>query len=103
MASRSDVNWGGRLDSSSDYNMYFKMSYGTNRGFVFMNNTGAVAQIEGNGNIRATGYFVGKGNYITNINGDNISNGTIDSTEIEDGSIATEDIKNNTILAEDLA
>ncbi len=45
---------GGRLDSSSDYNLYFKMVAGTNRGFVFNNGAGPVAQIDGGGNIYGT-------------------------------------------------
>lgn len=49
MSSTSDGTWGGRLDSTSDYNMYFKMSGGTNRGFAFKNSTTTVAQIDGSG------------------------------------------------------
>jgi len=50
-----DATWGGRLDSTSDYNMYFRMTGGTNRGFVFQNSSTEVFQIEGNGNITSTG------------------------------------------------
>jgi hypothetical protein len=55
MSGVTDSTWGGRLDSSSDYNMYFIMAAGTNRGFVFRNNTTNVAQIDGAGNL----YFSG--------------------------------------------
>lgn len=60
MSSVNDSTWGGRMDTTSDYNMYFRMSGGTNRGFVFENGTGtngAVAQIEGNGKIHAKGGY----------------------------------------------
>lgn len=55
MSSQGDGTWGGRLDGSSDYNMYFRMTGGTNRGFVFANGSTPKAQIEGNGNIRSAG------------------------------------------------
>ena len=55
MSASSNGTYGGRLDSTSDYNMYFKMTSGTNRGFVFKNGATNVAQIEGNGNIRCIG------------------------------------------------
>jgi hypothetical protein len=45
----------GRLEATSDYNMYFRMTSGTNRGFVFQNGTTNIAQIEGNGNLLVTG------------------------------------------------
>jgi hypothetical protein len=49
----------GRLDATSDYNMYFQMNGGTNRGFVFRGNgnasNGAVAQIDSTGNFYALG------------------------------------------------
>lgn len=53
MSAQSDASWGGRLDSTSDYNMYFRMGGGTNRGFAFQNGTGTnvVAQIDGSGKI----------------------------------------------------
>ena len=49
--------YGGRVtgETTSDYNMYFKMSAGTNRGFVFKNDTTNVAGIDGAGNGRFTG------------------------------------------------
>ena len=41
MSAQSDSTYGGRVtgETSSDYNMYFKMQSGTNRGFVFRDNT----------------------------------------------------------------
>jgi hypothetical protein len=55
MSSSTDGTWGGRLDSTSDYNMYFRMSGGTNRGFVFQNGTTEVFQVESGGQTRQTG------------------------------------------------
>jgi len=58
MSSGGDSTYGGRLDTTSDYNMYFTMSGGTNRGFVFRNSnaaSGSIAQIDASGN----GYFAG--------------------------------------------
>lgn len=47
MSVSSDPTWGGRLDTTSDYNIYFKMGGGgTNRGFVFRNDTIPLAQID---------------------------------------------------------
>jgi hypothetical protein len=57
MSSTGDGTWGGRLDATSDYNMYFRMSSGTNRGFVFRNNVTNVAQIDGSGNFISNGYI----------------------------------------------
>ncbi|MEC9291497.1 MAG: hypothetical protein VX730_03760 [Pseudomonadota bacterium] len=55
MSSAADATWGGNLDGTSDYNMYFRMNGGTNRGFVFRNNTTNVAQIDANGTLWMTG------------------------------------------------
>lgn len=43
--------YGGRhgINDNSDYNMYFKMSAGTNRGWVFKNSSTNVASIDGGG------------------------------------------------------
>lgn len=44
----------GRLDSTSDYNMYFRMSSGTNRGFVFQggsDGTTNLFQVDGGGKL----------------------------------------------------
>jgi plasmid maintenance system killer protein len=76
MSSSGNATWGGRLDSTSDFNMYFRMTGGTNRGFVFQNNTTNVAQIDGGGNIFATS-FSGSGASLTSLNGSNISSGTV--------------------------
>lgn len=57
MSAWNSATWGGRLDSTSDYNMYFKMTGGTNRGFVFENSTTPVAQIDGNGNFYTAGGY----------------------------------------------
>jgi hypothetical protein len=59
MSVTTHTTWGGRMDTTSDYNMYFRMGGGTNRGFVFQNgttNTASVAQIDGGGNIYAKGW-----------------------------------------------
>ena len=55
MSAQGNATYGGRLDSTSDYNLYFNMSSGTNRGFVFKNGGTAKAQIDGGGNIFAVG------------------------------------------------
>ena len=68
MSSVADATFGSRLDSSSDYNMCFRMSGGTNRGFVFKNDTTPVAQIEGSGNIRLTGDLVSAGSVYAGTN-----------------------------------
>ena len=49
--------WGGRQsgESTSDYNMYFKMSGGNNRGFVFKNGSTNVAGIDAGGTLRTSG------------------------------------------------
>ena len=51
MSATTNSTWGGRLDSTSDYNMYFRMTGGTNRGFVFQNSTTEVMQIQSDGTI----------------------------------------------------
>lgn len=59
MSPSTDASWGGRLDSTSDYNMYFRMSSGTNRGFVFLNDRTPVAQIDATGKIYANALSIG--------------------------------------------
>ena len=54
MSSATDGTWGGRLDSS-DYNMYFRMTGGTTRGFVFLNNRSVKCHINGNGDLYLNG------------------------------------------------
>ena len=55
MSDATNATWGGRVisETTSDYNMYFKMTSGTNRGFVFGNGATSVAGIDGAGNIRS--------------------------------------------------
>ena len=55
--------YGGRVtgDTTSDYNMYFKMTAGTNRGFVFKNGSTNVAGIDAAGNGRFTGTITATG------------------------------------------
>ena len=57
MSSAGNSTYGGRVngETSSDYNMYFKMTSGTNRGFVFRNNTNNVVGIDSAGNGRFEG------------------------------------------------
>lgn len=60
MSESGNGTWGGRVagETTSDYNMYFTMTGGTNRGFVFRNSVssgGAVAGIDAGGNFRCIG------------------------------------------------
>jgi len=58
MSESSDGTYGGRVsgETTSDYNMYFTMTAGTNRGFVFNNGlNNAIAGIDANGIGRFTG------------------------------------------------
>lgn len=60
MSQAGDASYGGRVagETTSDYNMYFTMNGGVNRGFVFRtnnNNTSAVAGIDAGGNFRTVG------------------------------------------------
>ena len=55
MSAIGDATHGGRMDATSDFNMYFKMNQTNNRGFVFMSNTTPVAQIDGGGNLYLKG------------------------------------------------
>lgn len=63
MSASGNGTWGGRVagETTSDYNMYFRMTGGTNRGFVFMagaSGTTAVAGIDASGNGRFIGDVV---------------------------------------------
>ena len=60
MSATSNSTHGGRVnnETTSDYNMYFRMTGGTNRGFVFRNNTNNVAGIDASGNFRAEGNVI---------------------------------------------
>ena len=54
MASADNTTYGGRLwESTSDYNMYFKMQNGTNRGFMFKNGSTVLGGFDGSGVFRA--------------------------------------------------
>lgn len=57
MSATSNSTHGGRApyESTSDYNMYFRMTGGTNRGFVFRNDTTNVAGIDASGNFNTSG------------------------------------------------
>lgn len=56
MSASTDATWGGRMSGdNSDYNMYFRMAAGTNRGFVFLNDRTPVAGIDANGTLRLNG------------------------------------------------
>lgn len=59
MSQSGDTTWGGKMDSNSDFNQYFRMSGGTNRGFVFLNDRTPVAQIDGSGNLYLKGNVTG--------------------------------------------
>tara|TARA_B100001093_G_scaffold51508_1_gene43714 strand:+ start:3761 stop:10372 length:6612 start_codon:yes stop_codon:yes gene_type:complete len=59
MASQGSAGYG-RIagETTSDYNMYFRMNGGTNRGFVFQNGPSTnVAGIDASGNARFTGHL----------------------------------------------
>ena len=63
MSGSSQTTWGGRVggETTSDYNMYFTMTGGTNRGWVFKNvqsTSGAVAGIDASGNGRFEGDLI---------------------------------------------
>jgi hypothetical protein len=53
MSSTADATWGGKLNTNGDYNMYFRMTGGTNRGWAFKNGSTVVAEIAGDGTFRA--------------------------------------------------
>ena len=76
MSSATDGTWGGRLDSTSDYNMYFRMTGGTNRGFVFQNSTTEVFQIESTGQVRtASNNIYANGNLVWHQGNDGTGSG----------------------------
>lgn len=53
--SSSNSEYGGRLDTISDYNMYFKMAGGESRGFIFKNDSTLLGQLDGYGVLRIKG------------------------------------------------
>lgn len=61
----SDATYGGRIsgDSTSDYNMYFRMRDGTNRGFVFKGGSGGNTIV---GSLDASGHWRVIGNLYSN-------------------------------------
>jgi hypothetical protein len=62
MSASSNGTHGGRApnETTSDYNMYFKMNAGTNRGFVFRTGTTNIAGIDSSGNFNTNGQFKGR-------------------------------------------
>ena len=61
MSASTDATYGGRVggETTSDYNMYFTMASGTNRGFVFNNGlANAIAGIDTSGNGRFEGDLI---------------------------------------------
>lgn len=95
MSATTDATWGGRLDSTSDYNMYFRMTGGTNRGFVFKNDTTNIAQIDSTGTIYTASHGNSSewknayDNYITGISVSGTSTKTITLTQRDGGTITT--------------
>ena len=98
----------GRLDTVSDYNLNFIMAgSGTNRGFVFSNNSGPTAQIDAAGNFYAigNGYFVnttstlvvGNSTVQTVINSTTISTNTFIVSNISTANIFTTSINTTSI------
>lgn len=64
MSASTDATYGGRVagETTSDYNMYFVMAGGSNRGWVWKtntNNTSAVAGLDSLGNFRTIGGIFG--------------------------------------------
>ena len=57
MSATADATYGGAISgaATSDYNMYYRMSGGTNRGFVWQNSTTERMQLEGSGNLVVSG------------------------------------------------
>ena len=66
MSSTGNSTLGGAIvgAASSDYNMYFDMKEGSNRGFVFKNNGSAVFHVEGSGIARAKNDIYAKGSKV---------------------------------------
>jgi hypothetical protein len=58
MSATSDGTYGGDVNGSSDYNMYFRMTgAGTDRGFVYKTVDGNVAQIHQDGTVDSVGGY----------------------------------------------
>ena len=97
-----------KLDATSDYNMYFKMTNdpsnpASNRGFVFKNGNNAVAQIDGSGIIRAIGNMYSNNSKVltqadtgagNGLDADKLDGKHYDSFLLRDGSLSmTGDLK----------
>lgn len=81
---------GGQVEhaGTSDYNMYFKMTDGTNRGFVFANGANPITQIEGSGIIRTVNDIYSKNSRVLTQADEGEGNGidadTVDSKHARD-------------------
>lgn len=66
MSTTDDTTHGGSVTgaSTSDYNMYFKMGSGTNRGFVFKSGNNSIMQLESTGKLRTTGHMYANGSQV---------------------------------------
>jgi len=101
MSSTGDATWGGRLDSTSDYNMYFRMTGGTNRGFVFKNSTTNVFQIESTGQLRvaSNNIYAGNANIVWHAGNDGAGSGL--DADLLDGYNTATGATGNTIALRD--
>lgn len=87
----------GRLDSTSDYNMYFKMSAGTNRGFIFKNRDANIVQIESTGQVRTAGKVIIQGyDALTRVNEGHKTDATGINADKLDNLHATDFLRRNT-------
>lgn len=66
MSESNDVTYGGSVPGSatSDYNLYYKIADGTNRGHVFKNGSTSIMQIESTGTLRALGNIFADGSQV---------------------------------------
>lgn len=80
----------GRLDTTSDANIYFRMTGGTNRGFVFQNGTTNLLQIEGSGTIKSQGdvYVYNNGAYVRLMRANEFVSGGGANADMTDGAHA---------------
>ena len=97
MAASATPSVGGRLDTISDYNMYFRMGGGTNRGFVFKNGSNTLFQIEGSGQVRTNSKIIVKGyDALTRENEGHKNNATGINADKLDDLHATDFLRRNT-------
>lgn len=77
MSTTANSTLGGAMAdaASSDYNMYFKMSNGTNRGFVYKNENNIIAQLEGSGILRTLGDVYARGSKVLRVADEGHGNG----------------------------